>query len=96
MTLTLERMSGKGNTPPLLMGEQSGTVVLNFSMAIFQKIRKQPTTRLSNTTFRYIPKGCSIIPQGHVLNYVHSTTICQSQNLETTQIPSTKEWIRKM
>ena len=34
-----------------------------------------------------ISKGCSIVLQGHVLNYVHSSIICHGQNLETTQIP---------
>ena len=27
------------------------------------------------------------MPQGHVLNYVHSSIACHSQNLETTQMP---------
>ena len=56
----------------------------HISMAISQKIQKQSTSRLRNTTFRYIPKECSIIPQGHVLIYVHSSIACYSQNLETT------------
>ena len=36
------------------------------------------------------------MPQGHVLNYVHSNTVCHSQNLETTKCPLIEEWIRKM
>jgi hypothetical protein len=32
----------------------------------------------------YTPKVCSTIPQGHLLNYVHSSFICNSQTLETT------------
>ena len=39
-----------------------------------------------NTTLGHIPKGCSIIPQGHLLNYVRSSIICNSQNLETAQM----------
>ena len=57
---------------------------LDVSVAISQKIRKQPSSRPSNITFGYISKGCSIVPQGHVLNYVHSSIVCHSQNLETT------------
>ena len=57
---------------------------LQSSMAVSQKIRKQSSSRPSNTTFGYISKGCSIVPQGHVLNYVHSSFVCHSQNLETT------------
>ena len=63
---------------------KAGTTTLYVSVAISQKIRKQPSSRPSNTTFRYIPKGYSIVPQGHVFNYVHSSIACHSQNLETT------------
>ena len=80
----LEKIRGKGSTPPLLMGVQTGAATMEISMAISQKIRKQSTSRPSNTTFGYIPKGCSIVPQGHVLNHVHSCVICNRQNLETT------------
>ena len=82
----LERMWGKGNTPLLLVRMQTCTVALETSMAISQKIRKQTTSRPSNTTFGYIPKGYSIIPQGHVLNYVHSSIIHNSQNLNAPQL----------
>ena len=77
----LERLWGKGNTPALLVGVQAGPTPLDISMVISQKIRKQPSSRPSNTTFGYIPKGCLIVPQGHVLNYVHSSILCHSQNL---------------
>ena len=74
----LERMWGKGNTPPLLVGVQAGTDILEIGMAISQKIRKQSTSRTSNITVGYITKGCSIIPQVCVFNYVHSSIICHS------------------
>ena len=80
----LERLWGKGNTSALLVEVQAGTAPLDVSVAISQKIRKQPTLKLSNTTFGYISKGCSIVPQGHVLNYVHSSIVCHCHNLETT------------
>ena len=79
-----ERMWGKGNTPALLVGVQIGPDPLDISMAISQKIRKQPISRPSNTTFGYISKGCSIVPQARVLNHVHSSFVCHSQNLEIT------------
>ena len=82
----VERMWGKGNTLALLVGVQTGTTALYISMAISQKIRKQPPSRPSNTTFGYIHKGCSVLPQGHVLNYVHSSIVCHSQNLEITEM----------
>ena len=84
MTTYAGEAVGKGNAPALLVGVQAGTVPLDVSVAISQKIRKQPSSRPSNTTFGYISKGSSIVPQGHVLNYVHSTFVCHSQNLEIT------------
>ncbi|KAL6081158.1 hypothetical protein STEG23_016403 [Scotinomys teguina] len=42
------------------------------------------SSRPSHTTLGHIPKECPVIPQGHMLNYVHSSIICNSQNLETT------------
>ena len=80
----LERIWGKGKTSALLVGVQTGTSPLDISLAISQKNRKQPPTRPRNTTFEYIPKGCSIVPKGHVFNYFHSSTVCHSQNLEAT------------
>ena len=41
--LMLERMWGKGNILPLLVGVQTGTATLAISMIISEKIRKQPT-----------------------------------------------------
>ena len=79
----LERMSSKGNIPPLLMGMQTYITTLEISMAVSQKIGHQPTSRLLNTTLRPIPRRCSIILQGHLLNYVHSNIIWNSWKLET-------------
>ena len=43
--------------------------------------------------FGYVPNGCSIIPQGQVLNCVHSNIICSELGPEN--IPSTEEWTKK-
>ena len=80
----LERSWGKENTPPMLMGVEADIVTLEICMTISQKIRKQRTSTPSNTTFGYKPKGCSIVSQGHVLNYVNSSIICHNRNLEIT------------
>ena len=85
--LMLERLWGKGNTSALLIWMQAGTTPLNVIVTISQKIKKQPSSRPSNTTFGYTSKRCSIMPQGHVLNYVYSSFVCHSQNLETTWTP---------
>ena len=73
--------------PALMVGVQTGTTPLDITMLIFKKIMKQPSSRPRNTTFGYMPKGCSIIPQGHVLSYVPSSIVCHRQNLETTHMP---------
>ena len=73
---------GEGNTSALLVGMQAGTAPLDVSVAISQKIRKQLSS--SNTTFGYISKGCSLMSQRHVFNYVYNIIVCHNQNLETT------------
>ena len=80
----LERMWGKESTPALLAGMQTCTSALEISMVISQKIMKQSILRPYNTSFGCIPKGFSIIPQGHVINYILSSIICNSQKLEIT------------
>ena len=80
----LERMWSKGNTPPLLVGVQTCTVALEINMVVSLKIGNQSTSRPSNTTFGYMPKGYILTSQGHLHNYVHSSIIHNSQNLETT------------
>ena len=79
----LERMWSKGNTSPLLVGMQTCTTTLEISMVVYQKIGSQPISGPSNTTLGHIPKGCLVIQQGHLFNYVHSSIISNSQNLET-------------
>ncbi|KAL6053905.1 hypothetical protein STEG23_005770 [Scotinomys teguina] len=66
---------------------QIGTTTLKSSMANSQKIGNHSSSRPSHTTPGHIPKECPVIPQGHMFNYVHSSIICNSQNLETTQMP---------
>ena len=33
---------------------------------------------------------------GHLLNYIHSGLICNSQNLKKPRCPSREEWVKKM
>ena len=48
-----------------------------------QKIGNSSTRRPSYSTFVHIPKR---YPTMHMLNYVHSSLICDSQKLKTTQM----------
>ena len=54
-----------------------------------RKVGNNLPRRPRNTTFGSMSKGCSIASQGHVLNYVHSSFVCHSQNLKQL-------WIRKV
>ena len=69
------------NPPPLLLGMWT---TLEINLVVSQKIGNSSTSRPSYTTPGHIPKRCSTIPQGRLLNYVHSSFICNSQKLETT------------
>ena len=82
----LEGIWIQGNTLPLLVGVQTGTVFLEFSTVIYQKIGNQYTSRPSNITLGLLPKGNSFISQKHLLN-IHSSIIHNSQNLEITWMP---------
>ena len=78
------------NTPPLLVGVQTCTAAMKISMIVSQKIGNPTTSRSSISTVWHIPKGCTIILQGHLLNHVCSNII------RNTQTSSTEEWIRKI
>ena len=68
----------KKNTPPLLVGVQTCTATVEISIAVSHKIRNQSTSRSSGNTLGNIPKGYTIMPQGHLLNNVHSIIIHNS------------------
>ena len=92
----LKRMWNKGNTPPLLVGMQTCANTLEIHMVVSQKIGNQFTSGPSNTTLGHILKVCSTILQGHLLNYIYSSIICNSQNWKQPRCLSTKEWTKKM
>ena len=80
----LERMWSEGNIHPLLVGMQTCAATVEISVAVSQETGSQPLSGSSNSTLGNIPKRCPIIIQKHLFNYVHSSTICNSQNMETT------------
>jgi hypothetical protein len=43
-----------------------------------------------------ISKRCPTIQQGHMFHYVHSSLICDTQKLETTEMTRDSKWIQKM
>lgn len=65
------------------IGVHTSTVILEITMAVHQKTWNQSTIRSNYTTLGHILKGFSIIELGNLLNYVYSSFVCNSQNVET-------------
>ena len=53
-------MLGKGNTPALLVRVQIGTDLLDISIVISQKIKKQPSSRPIYITLGLYPKDAQL------------------------------------
>ena len=70
----------------LQVGLQTGTTSLGINLEVPQKIGTRSTRRLSYTTLGFMPNICPTMPQGHVLHYVHSGLIYDSQKLATTRM----------
>ena len=54
---------------------QTSAATFEINMEISQKTRNQSPLRYSYTTLGNIPKRCSILPQGYLLNYIHRNFI---------------------
>jgi hypothetical protein len=67
---------------------QAGRTTLEISLVILQKIVGGST----NTT----PRRCSNLEKGHMIHYVHSSLIYNSQKMERTQMSLKGEWTQKM
>ena len=70
--------------PPLLVGMQTCTTTLEINLAGSQETGNSSTSKPSNMTPGNILKRCPTIPQGHLLKYVHSSFIHNSQKLGKT------------
>ena len=82
--------------PLLLVNIKSYTTTLEINLGVSQKTGISSTSKPSYTTPGSIHKRCFIIPQGHLLHYVHSSFIRNSQKLETTYPSLSQRWIKKM
>ena len=83
----LARIWRKRNTPSLLVGFQACTTTLEISVVVPQKIGHSTTGGSSNTSSGHISRRCPNWYEGHMLHYVHSSLIYNSQKLERTQMP---------
>jgi hypothetical protein len=82
----LERMWRMRNTPALLVGLKVEQPLWRSIWRFLRKLEIDLPEDPSIFTFGNIPKGCPTMPQGHLFHYVHSSLICDSQQLETTQM----------
>jgi hypothetical protein len=69
---------------------------MEINVVVSQNNGDNSTSSLREITLGHIPKRCSTIPQGHLLNYICSSFIHNSQKLETTQISLRDTWIKKL
>ena len=88
------RMWSKGNTPPLLIGVQTCTTTLEINLMFSKKIGNSSTSRPSYTTSANIHNSCPTLLQGHLINYIHRSFICNSQKQHSC--PATEKWIKNM
>jgi hypothetical protein len=69
---------------------------MEINVVVSQNNGDSSTSSLREITLGHIPKRCSTIPQGHLLNYIYSSSIHNSQKQETTQISLRDKWIKKL
>ena len=67
----LERIWGKGNTHPLLVGVETCIATVVISETVPQENENQSTLISSYTTGEKIHQGHVILPQRQLLNHVH-------------------------
>ena len=91
----LKRLWGKGNTSALLVGMQAGTTPLDVSLVISQKIRKQPSSRSSNTTLGIYPKDVQSCHEDMCSTLFITALFGIARTWKQPKGFLTKEWIRK-
>jgi hypothetical protein len=92
----LMRIWSKGNTSSLLVGMQTCPTTLEINVAVSQKTGNHSTSSPSYTTPGYITKGCSTIPQRHLINMFIAALFIIARKWEEPRCPSTEEWIQKI
>ena len=71
----------------LLVGMQTGVATLENSMEVPQKIKNRTTLQPSNCTSKYLSKEYRYaVSKGHMHPNVYSSTINNSQSMETAQM----------
>ena len=86
-------MWGKGNIPPLPVGVQTYTTTLEISVAISQKIRKQPSSR---PLLGIYPKEAQSYHKNMCSTMFLAALFVIARTWKQPKRPSNEEWIRKM
>jgi hypothetical protein len=73
----LERMWRNQNTPPLLLGLQTGTTTLEIIWRFLRKLEIGLPEDPAIPLLGIYPKNATM-PQEHMFHYVHSSLICDS------------------
>ena len=92
----LERLWGKGNTFPLLVGMQTGTAPLDISMAISQEIRKNLLHDPVIPLLGIYPKDAQLYHKDMCSTMFIAALFVIASTWKQPKCPSTEEWIRKM
>ena len=69
---------------------------MNFSMAVSQKIRKQPYPIPSNIPFGIHSKGPQLYPKDMCSTILIAALFVTARTQKQCKCPSTEEWLRKM
>ena len=75
---------------------QAGTTPLDVSVAISQKIRKQPSSRPSNATLGIYPKDAQLCHKDMCSTMFIAALSVIARTWKQPKCPLTEEWIRKM
>jgi hypothetical protein len=92
----LARMWRKRNTPPLLVGLQTGTTTLEISLEVLQKIGHISTGRSSNTSPGLYPEDVPTCNKDACSTMFIAALFIIARSWKEPRCPSTEEWIQKM
>ena len=80
---------------PFALGMPTGTVTLENSMEVPQKMKKRTTLQPSNCTARNLSKGYkNADSKGHMHPNVYSSAINNNKVWKNPKCPLTDEWIK--
>jgi hypothetical protein len=86
----------KRNTPPLLVGLETGTTTLKISLLIPQIIGHSTTSGPNYTTPGHIPKNAPTYNKDTCSTMFIAALFIIARSWKQPRCPSTEEWIQKM